>query len=146
MEGDGLQLAIVPEHFLGVWPGESCGARMASAELEDTYWKLTRLGNEPVIPSADRREPYMVLRSEDGRVDGFTGCNRLSGGYTLDGSAIEFSQMASTLMSCAEGADTERRFTAALGTARSWRLVGHHLELLDEGGHLAARFEARYMD
>jgi hypothetical protein len=50
------------------------------------------------------------------------------------------------MMSCADGADTERGFTAALGDARSWRLLGHHLELLNGNGDLAARFEARYMD
>ncbi|MCK5377272.1 MAG: YbaY family lipoprotein [Acidobacteria bacterium] len=28
MEGDALVLTVVPEHFIGVWPGETCGARM----------------------------------------------------------------------------------------------------------------------
>lgn len=146
MEGDAMVLSLIPERFIGVWPGETCGARMASAELENTYWKLTRLGDEPVIVGERQREPHLVLRSEDRRVSGFGGCNRLMGGYTLDGSSIEFSQMASTMMACAEGADVERAFTEALGRVRSWRLIGHHLDFFDQAGDLVARFEARYMD
>lgn len=146
MEGDTMVLTVVPEHFLGVWPGESCGARMSHAELEETYWKLTRIGDEPVFLGEGQREPHMVLRSGDKSVRGFSGCNRLTGAYTVEGSRIEFSEIASTMMACAEGADTERAFTAALERARSWRLIGHHLDLFDEAGDLAARFEARYMD
>jgi heat shock protein HslJ len=54
--------------------------------------------------------------------------------------------MASTMMACAEGADIERAFTEALGRVRSWRLIGHHLDLFDEAGDLVARFEARHMN
>jgi copper homeostasis protein (lipoprotein) len=146
MEGDAMVLSLVPERFIGVWPGETCGARMANAELEDTYWKLTRLGDEPVIVGERHREPHLVLRSEDRRVSGFGGCNRLMGGYAVDGSSIRFSQMASTMMACAEGADTERLFTEALERVRSWRLIGHHLDFFDEAGELVGRFEARLMD
>jgi len=49
MEGDALVLTVVPEHFIGVWPGETCGARKTTSELFDTRWKLTRLGNKPVV-------------------------------------------------------------------------------------------------
>lgn len=145
-EGDAMVLSLVPERFIGVWPGETCGARTADAELEDTYWQLTRLGDEPVIAGGRQREPHLVLRSADRRVSGFGGCNRLMGGYTVDGSSIEFSRMASTKMACTEGADTERAFTAALGRVRSWRLIGHHLDFFDQACELVARFEARLMD
>ena len=146
MEGGATVLKVVPERLLGVWPGETCGNRMAVAELENTYWKLTRLGDEPVLLVEQQREPHLVLHSGDNRVDGFGGCNRLTGGYTLEGSSIGFSQMASTQMACAEGAEIERAFTAALERVRSWRLIGQHLDLFDEAGELVARFEARYLE
>jgi hypothetical protein len=44
MEGEGQQPTVVVERFVGVWPGETCGARFATERLENTYWKLTRLG------------------------------------------------------------------------------------------------------
>ena len=49
MEGEGLELALVPHRFIGVWPGETCGARFDTAPLENSYWKLTRLGDAPVL-------------------------------------------------------------------------------------------------
>ena len=37
MEGQGAQLTLVVERFIGIWPGETCGARFSSAPLENTY-------------------------------------------------------------------------------------------------------------
>jgi copper homeostasis protein (lipoprotein) len=145
MEGDGQELVVVPERFGSFWPGETCGARTTRAELQDTYWKLTRLGDEPVIPADGQREPHLVLRSEGSTVTGFSGCNRLNGSFIVEGSSIEFTQMATTLMACAASAETERAFLAALGKADSWRLIGNHLDLLDSAGDMVARFEARYL-
>jgi copper homeostasis protein (lipoprotein) len=48
MECKGEQPTLVVERFINVWPGERCGAPVATAPLEDTYWKLTRLGNAAV--------------------------------------------------------------------------------------------------
>ncbi len=145
-KGSSPVLTVVAEQFTGSWPGETCGVRLAVAELEDTYWKLTRLGDRPVLLHPQQREPHLVLRSEGHRVSGFGGCNQLMSGYTVEGKSIAFSPMASTMMACAEGAETERAFIGALERARSWRLVGQHLDFFDEAGELAARFEARYMD
>ena len=91
MDGDGEVTMLVVDTFDGVWPGETCGARMSVSELEDTTWKLTRLGAKPVLVEPQQREPHLVLRSEDGRFAGFDGCNRLMGDYTIDGTAIDFS-------------------------------------------------------
>jgi len=146
MEGDAMVLTVVPEHFIGVWPGETCGARMVAVELENTYWKLTRLGDEPVFLGDQQREPHMVLRSEDGRVAGFGGCNQMTGRYSVGGTTIAFSDIAASMMACSEGAETERAFSAALVNARSWRLIGEHLDLFDGNGDLVARFEARNLD
>ena len=143
MEGGGLMLTLVPERFISVSPGETCGPRVVKAELKDTYWKLTRLGDQPVLPTIQEREPHLVLSSEENRVSGFSGCNSLSGSYTLNGDSIGFSPMASTMMACADGADVERAFFAALERVRTWRLLGRNLDFLDAEGELAARFEAR---
>ena len=72
--------------------------------------------------------------------------DRMMGTYTLSGDSIGFSPMAGTMMACAEGAETERAFLAALGNVRTWRLLGRHLDFYDEAGELVARFEARLED
>jgi len=119
---------------------------MVTADLESTYWKLTRLGSEPVYLGDQQREPHMVLRSKDSVVTGFSGCNRLTGSYVLNGHSIEFSGLASAMMACTESAKTERAFISALGDARSWRVIGEHLDLYDGDGNLVARFEARNLE
>ena len=146
MEGDTTVLTVVPEHFIGVWPGETCGARMTTSELFDTRWKLTRLGDEPVVVAENQREPHLVLRSQDNRVSGFGGCNNFNGSYEIEGRSITFSPMAATMMACVHGADTERAFLAALGKATTFRKTTHNLEFVDADGGVLLRFEARYLE
>jgi len=142
MEGDALVLTVIPEHFIGVWPGETCGGRVTTSELLDTRWKLTRLGDEPVIVAENQREPHLVLRSQDNRVSGFGGCNNFKGSYEIEGRSINFSPMAATMMACAHGADTERAFLAALGKATGFFKTAHHFEFVDADGGMLLRFEA----
>ena len=47
------------------------------------------------------------------------------------------------MMACVEGMETEKAFLEALAQVRSWRIAGIHLELLDAGGTVLARFVAR---
>ncbi len=146
MEGDALVLTVVPERFIGFWPGETCGARKTTSELFDTRWKLTRLGDEPIVLAENQRAPYLVLDSEDQRVSGFGGCNRLNGSFEIEGQSITFGPMAVTKMACIPGGDTERAFLAALKKATSFHKTAHHLEFLDAEGTMVARFEARYVE
>jgi heat shock protein HslJ len=137
---------LVPEKFLKVWPGESCGQRFATAELVNTYWKLTRIGEEAVVLRENQREPHLILRLDEQRVSGSTGCNQIVGTYRLEGASLLFGPVASTMMACeAPVSATERRFLQALTAARRWSVRGEHLELYDETGGLLARFESRYM-
>jgi copper homeostasis protein (lipoprotein) len=144
MEGQAAALTLVPLRFIGVWPGETCGARFDTAPLENSYWKLTRLGDVPVIVER-QREPHFILRPHAGQFGGFGGCNRLLGGYRLDGARIELSPVASTMMACPDGLDTEEAFVDVLARAASWSILGEHLELFDRGGARLARFERRLM-
>lgn len=77
------------------------------------------------------------------RIGGSGGCNRVIGGYKLEGERLAFGQLAMTRMACREDMDTEVAFVAALEEVRTWRIVGQHLELFDDAGQLVARFEAR---
>jgi copper homeostasis protein (lipoprotein) len=141
MEGDATVLSLVPVNFIGVWPGESCGARMATAELLGTTWKLTRLGDTAVVVANPERRPSLMLTA-DGRVAGYDGCNRMAGSYQISDRSIAFSQLASTKMACIDGMEQEAAFAAALEQARSFRIVGAHLELMNADGVSLARFEA----
>jgi len=109
--------------------------------LENTNWKLTQLGTTSVTADP-HRGPNLTLNSEQHRVSGSGGCNRIMGGYTLEGEKLKLTQMASSMMACASAMDTERAFLDALGEVDSWKITGDKLELLDAGGNAVATFEA----
>jgi copper homeostasis protein (lipoprotein) len=145
MEGKGMQPTLVVHRFIGARPSESCGPRLATAGLLDTNWVLTALNGKPFVGTDQQRarEPSVVLHTENQRVAGSTGCNRLSGSYTLKGSELTFGPLVGTMMACVEGMETENAFLEELAQVRSWRIAGHHLELMDAAGVVLARFEAR---
>jgi heat shock protein HslJ len=50
--------------------------------------------------------------------------------------------MASTMMACPSGMDTEKDFLQALDQAHTWKIQGNELELYGEDGSSLVRFEA----
>ena len=118
----------------------------ATEPLENTYWKLMRLGRAPVTAVSNQQEPHLILNSATRRANGFGGCNRYSGSYQVSGDRLTLGQMAGTLMACAQGMETEQAFMKALGKVSRWRIAGHDLELLDSSGGVVAEFEARHME
>jgi len=115
----------------------------ASASLENTDWRLTRLGEAAVAAASQQREPYFVLSSKSHRVSGSGGCNRFTGSYQLNGDELTFGPIVTTLMACPEGMDTEKAFLKALTETKTWKLTEQKLELFDAHGKLLASFEAR---
>ena len=109
--------------------------------LENTYWKLTRLGDAPVAEAP--REPHFILDPATRRVGGSGGCNRLTGSYALNGDRLSLDSLSTTLMACTDGMETEKAFLDGLLRVTQWRIAGQELELLDKSGKTIARFEAR---
>lgn len=127
---------------IGVLPVESCGRSPAEIPLRGTYWKLVRLEGKPVAAAEKQREAHLVFAAEALRVAGSAGCNRVAGRFELEGDGLRFSQMATTMMSCPDGMDQEKRFFEALENGARYRIRDGHLELLDAAGAVIARFEA----
>ncbi len=142
MEGDKPVPTLVVEKYLGIWPGESCGAPLAISNLQETYWKLTRIEGKPVVVAERQREPHMVLRREGDRVTGFGSCNSFTGTYKLEDSSLSFRGVAATMMACMAGMEQESLFMKALGQGRKYKITGEHLELFDESGAVVTRFQA----
>jgi len=117
----------------------------ATASLENTYWKLTRLGETTIRMASQKQEPHFVLNSESHRVNGSGGCNRLAGSYELHGDRLTFSQMAGTMMACLEGMETEKVFLDVLKQVNRWKVTGQQLELFDATGNLLASCESRHL-
>lgn len=110
--------------------------------LRGTYWKLVRLGEMAVQVTERQREPHLILADYETRISGSGGCNRVTGSFELDGDRLRLGRMASTRMACPDGMQQEQQFLQSLQKVERYRISGSHLELLDTGGALLARFEA----
>jgi heat shock protein HslJ len=81
----------------------------AATSLVGTRWT-------GVVPGADPRSLPRLEFATEGRVVGFTGCNMLSGAWTMAGGEVKFGPLVTTKRGCVgpEG-DIEKRLLAALG-------------------------------
>ncbi len=114
-----------------------------TATLQETYWVLTSLGENPLPqPSANQREPNIILHTAGERFTGSGGCNSISGSYSLKDDTLAFGQTVSTMMACINGMQTEQAMLKALSQTRRYKISGQNLDLFDDAGIRLARFEA----
>ena len=126
--------ALVIERFVAIEPEGAC-AEAGAPKLENTYWKLVRIGERSVGAVDPKSELHVRLDRSGQRVSGSGGCNRFTGGYTLDGDRITFTNLATTRMSCPEATmQQERAYFGALSPAGRWRIDGQRLELYGPAG------------
>jgi copper homeostasis protein (lipoprotein) len=129
--------SMVVERFVSISPRESC-----DSPLRGTYWKLVRLGDTPVPAAEKPHEAHLIFADEGPRMSGSGGCNRLTGGFEVDGEKLKFSGVAGTRMACAAGMDQEQRFLRSFEKVDRYRINGLRLEMIDAAGTSLARFEA----
>ncbi|WP_295884560.1 META domain-containing protein [uncultured Thiohalocapsa sp.] len=123
-------------------PDDGKGSGMSDVSLTDTYWKLVELGSQGAELGAGKRELQMVLTTGERRVRGFSGCNRFTGSYQRDRGRLQFEQLASTRMACAEGMAQEQRFLSALREAHRYTIDADELALYTGDERLLMRFVA----
>jgi uncharacterized lipoprotein YbaY/heat shock protein HslJ len=145
MEGTGPRPTLIVEKFVSVDVDQGCSGPSSTAQLENTYWKLMTLEGKSIETPEGAREIHIVLNSQNQRVNGFPGCNRMTGSYVLKAEKITFSQMAGTMMACVNGMETERQIHEMMGRVAGWKIAGETLQLTDTNGQVLATFESRYM-
>lgn len=114
-------------------------------DLQNTYWKLVTLGDEPVTVEPGHREPHFVLTLDEPQMRGHGGCNRFSGRYRIDGDRLHFASITRSHLECREGSVQERRFLRVMRTTERFEIRGDQLELFGLEGSLA-RFRAVYFE
>ncbi len=141
--GRGSQRTLVVERFGRVNPGQGCPqgpqarAALPKPILRGTLWRLQALqdGVTPKLLQPPGRAPDLRLDPARERVGGSGGCNRLMGGFQLNGEQLRFSGLASTKMACQPVVMAfERSFIEALGQVRRWSIDKRNLLLHDERG------------
>jgi heat shock protein HslJ len=90
------------------------------------------------------REVHIILKKQDNRIQGFTGCNNLMGSYELrEGNLISFKGLASTKMACPD-MSIENQLNEVLGRVDNYSILGDNLSLNKARMAPLARFEAVY--
>ncbi|MDR0667142.1 MAG: META domain-containing protein [Prevotellaceae bacterium] len=113
----------------------ACGVAAPDALLFDAPWHVEQLNGVAVDSTGARA--FILLRSGDGRtVSGNTGCNALSGTFTLNKDQLTFSDMAVTRRACF-GKNVEQLFLDALARITHYRLVNGKLIFTDGSGEVA---------
>jgi len=113
-------------------------------QLEGTTWKLTSLATETGV---DNTLPNTTITAifDDGNATGSSGCNRYFGSYQLNKTEINFGQVGSTLMFCADpdGVMTqETTYLLLLKDVTSYAISNNELTLSDSLGNPQLVFEA----
>ena len=137
----GLPVGGLAQSGKGEDKGAAGSVAGAPVPLEKTEWKLIRLGRAAVKGDDLHRQPQIVLDPVSHRASGSGGCNRIMGGYQLKGDKVTFARMASTMMACPDGMETEQKFLKALGQVKRWKIAERQLELMDGLGKVVAVFE-----
>lgn len=114
--------------------------------VTEKYWKLVELKGQAVSMGEQRpKEAHFILKNEDSRLVGNSGCNSFSGTYELaDGNRIRFSQLIATKMACMD-MNTEQQFLQVLSAADNYSLQGDSLSLNRARMAPLARFVAVYL-
>jgi heat shock protein HslJ len=105
------------------------------APFEGTEWRLVDVGGKAAIPGQGARGAFVAFDREAATVRGNSGLNSFFGPYALDGAKLRIENLGMTRMAGSpELMAQEYAFGAALHAARSWRVKGDTLELLDGAG------------
>ena len=81
----------------------------ASARTLDGGWQVQAVDGKPLDGA---RKPELTFDTGKNTVTGFDGCNRISGGYSLEGGRLTAPRLVSTRMACL--GDEPRRASAAI--------------------------------
>jgi heat shock protein HslJ len=108
---------------------ESTGS--SGPALEGTEWALQQLAVDAALTDVSSGV-VATLFLRDGQASGAAGCNTFSGDYSIDGDALSFGPIRSTMMICeGEKATTEASYLASLPLVASYSVDGETLSLLD---------------
>lgn len=96
----------------------------SSTALWGKGWKLVEMNNRPVKAT----NAYIEFDGKEQRFSGSGGCNRIAGGFKIEGSKLRFSQIISTRMACLND-NVEPIFLKLLETTTHFEVETNKLRL-----------------
>jgi heat shock protein HslJ len=115
-------------------------SKTAAPTLVGPTWRLVTLEGRAVVAGTQVTAAF----DNEKRISGSAGCNRYTGGATVTGEQLAVGALASTRMFCgAEGVmPQEDAYFAALGKAKTYRIVDGELRLGPAAGVVTLVYEA----
>lgn len=110
----------------------ACSPKLAPDEnWAEGNWVLTELKEVPVQISGNiSRDAHIEFRPSSRRYEGFGGCNRINGTYTLDKSRIDFTPTSTKLDACPD-VPFENTFVSLLSQVDRYTLHRNTMILKD---------------
>jgi heat shock protein HslJ len=106
-------------------------------------WVLSELRGNSLVSGTG----ISALFTSTGKVSGSAGCNKYTGSYTVSGSNITISSIASTMMMCDQGVMLQETvYLKALSEAKTYTVKGNQLSLYDTSGAILTIFNAQSQD
>jgi len=118
-----IKIALISIFAIGL------SMQMHGQEILDKEWIVVKIEKEKITTNAEKA-PWIKL--SEGRVSGFSGCNRLIGSYSLEGKTLTFSQLGGTKMFCFDTQELEDKFMKTLSKTHFWKYKRGKLCLFDE--------------
>jgi uncharacterized lipoprotein YbaY/heat shock protein HslJ len=144
-EGNINKVKLIVDILEKLEPDNSCSPD-THASLQETYWRLDKVGGEKVSTPDGMKEAHMILSGSESRIRGNAGCNNFFGQFVTENDTLSFSALGATMMACPPPAmETEQKFMAALQSTVRFGISGLFLSLYDADGVLLASLEAVYL-
>ena len=121
---------LIVANFVGSQPGANASSEQPAVPpppaILDSTWTATAIAGTPLVP----RSVTTLAIGEDLRAGGLGGCNSWFAEAKLDGDAIRFGSVTSTMKACGQSINLqEQAFYAALAAAMTWQVDGDQLTL-----------------
>lgn len=99
IQGDLADMYILKEGRAEV-PKQEAKPQATNTKLNGKWVLKSLAGREVSAEDFARELPYMEFDDKQGRMNGYDGCNRVGGGYTITDNTLKFAALFSTKMAC----------------------------------------------
>lgn len=110
---------------------KGCGRSLNNDFEISGKWNLMFIKDFDLPKSNSSKKPFINFNIQEQNINGHLGCNGFGGSYAIINNNINFSKIISTLMAC-PNMETENKFSSALHTVDSYKIVNNELQLYKE--------------
>ena len=131
---------LVIEQFRKFYPNSDCQGNKIKTSLTGTHWQVLEIQDRKWSEITDKMA-HLLLKP-DKTIEGFSGCNKVSGTYLVKGDVLLINRELVSRKACPGGMEGENQLIAVLDDVESYRIAENILELIDQNDQVLARFMA----